>query len=88
MKQADESINDANDRAIRRVCTHFKKCLEGSGAVVLLSNDKANREKADSEGIASYGMQRYIDCFLQSDYPELLDLVSSVAGSGTWNDTI
>jgi exosome complex exonuclease DIS3/RRP44 len=38
-----ESINDANDRAIRETATYFGDLIKDAGSVVFLSNDKENQ---------------------------------------------
>lgn len=54
-----ETINDSNDRAIRRACSWYKSHLAGSLAgtekkppeIVMLSDDRGNLERAKEEGI-------------------------------------
>jgi exosome complex exonuclease DIS3/RRP44 len=75
VKRAGESVNDANDRAIRRVCSHLAKEIEEVGTALLLSNDVENRRRAQQEGIQVLGMTAYVEKYL-SEYPEMLDLVS------------
>lgn len=71
----NESINDKNDRAIRKVCSwyteHLKK-TKNAPEVVLLSEDRANREKAIEEGLNCVSLKDYLKEFKNSD--ELLDL--------------
>ena len=40
---SNETMNDANDRAIREVVVYFRDMLQGKGSVVLLTNDKENQ---------------------------------------------
>jgi hypothetical protein len=42
-RNAKESVNDANDRAIRSASLYFKRMLEGTGNVVLITNDADNQ---------------------------------------------
>jgi hypothetical protein len=42
-RNAKESVNDANDRAIRSASLYFKRMLEGIGNVVLITNDADNQ---------------------------------------------
>ena len=77
VRKADESINDANDRAIRDTCAYFQRSLSNSGTVILLSNDQDNRKKASRDlEITSYAMRTYVNKFL-NNYPELIDLLPS-----------
>ncbi len=77
VRRADESINDANDRAIRDACVYFQRSLDDNGTVILLSNDQDNRKRASRDlHITSYTMRAYVNKFL-NDYPELIDLLPS-----------
>jgi exosome complex exonuclease DIS3/RRP44 len=78
----NESINDKNDRAIRRVCQWYSEHLESTitskkdiPGIVLISNDKANREQALQEGVTSLSLIMYLKEFPNED--ELLDLAPS-----------
>eukprot|EP00596_Hydrurales_sp_CCMP1899_P000286 CAMPEP_0119047596 /NCGR_PEP_ID=MMETSP1177-20130426/54054_1 /TAXON_ID=2985 /ORGANISM="Ochromonas sp, Strain CCMP1899" /LENGTH=969 /DNA_ID=CAMNT_0007022385 /DNA_START=511 /DNA_END=3419 /DNA_ORIENTATION=+ len=71
-----ESINDANDRAIRTCSLFYRSMVEGYGSVVMVSNDADNQRKAINEGIQCMSMRGYILKYLQ-DYPELLDLLAN-----------
>lgn len=60
-----ETINDRNDRAVRRACVWYKEHLMGAVSgrnsacpeIVMISDDKGNLAKAKAEGIAcSSGM--------------------------------
>ncbi|XP_068720951.1 exosome complex exonuclease RRP44-like isoform X1 [Montipora capricornis] len=68
----DESPNDRNDRAIRVAASwynkHLKECDGGSDddtrvRIVLLTNDKANKEKAEKAGIISFTAREYVESF-------------------------
>lgn len=53
-----ETANDYNDRVIRKAASwyaaHLANCGDSPPKVVLLTNDKANQEKAKAEGIITY----------------------------------
>ncbi|KAL0075876.1 hypothetical protein J3Q64DRAFT_1773142 [Phycomyces blakesleeanus] len=79
-KLKDESPNDRNDRAIR-VSTkwysdHLKRCAPGHPIeAVMLSDDRANREKAAATGIKAISVRDYVKTL--QDVPELLDMLST-----------
>ncbi|XP_048589574.1 exosome complex exonuclease RRP44 [Nematostella vectensis] len=69
-RKKDESSNDRNDRAIRTAASwygdHLQECEGGKDVetcvqVVLLTNDRANREKAHADGIVTYTIQQYVE---------------------------
>lgn len=76
----DESINDRNDRAIRKMCSwyssHLKESCVDAGypipEIVLLSNDRANREKAKEAGVTALSLRDYIQELKNGD--EILDM--------------
>ena len=43
IRNTKETINDANDRAIRTSCLFFQKMVDGYGKVVLVTNDTDNQ---------------------------------------------
>jgi exosome complex exonuclease DIS3/RRP44 len=47
-RSTGETINDANDRAIREAAQYFHHMIEDAGEVILLSNDKDNQVGDDS----------------------------------------
>lgn len=60
-RKPGETPNDYNDRVIRLAATWYNKHLTESDSpqqqqvkVVLLTNDRANKEKALEEGILAY----------------------------------
>ena len=58
-REPGESANDRNDRAIRVAAQwyggHLGKAPEGAGLkVVLLTNDRGNKEKAEESGLLTY----------------------------------
>ncbi|CAM9327074.1 unnamed protein product [Chrysoparadoxa australica] len=62
-KQANESINDRNDRAIRIAAEWFASQLGSSVKVLMLTNDKANAEKAREMGLTTQTIQAYVHAF-------------------------
>lgn len=69
-RRKEESSNDRNDRAIRTAASwydeHLKECEGGNDEelrirIVLLTDDKENKEKAKMEGIMSYTAQEYVE---------------------------
>ncbi|CAO3652055.1 unnamed protein product [Cunninghamella echinulata] len=70
----DETPNDRNDRAIRVSTKWYNDHLKGKPAqVILLSDDRANREKATVMGIRAVSVKDYAEGI--KDVPELLDIV-------------
>lgn len=66
----DESSNDRNDRAIRTAASWYSKHLKNFQVnnddekrirIVLLTDDKENREKAMKAGIISFTAQEYVE---------------------------
>lgn len=82
-RMTNETSNDRNDRAIRVAVkwysSHLKKNLLAKAVpdVVLLTNDRANREKARKEGIKAFTVYEYVKSL--TEHPSLLD---SLARSG------
>ncbi|CDR43617.1 CYFA0S12e02608g1_1 [Cyberlindnera fabianii] len=69
-----ETINDRNDRAIRNVTKWFQSHLESTGIkIVLITNDKLNKEAAIKEGITTKTLQEYVDLYPNAN--ELKDLI-------------
>ncbi|KAF1816985.1 RNB-domain-containing protein [Eremomyces bilateralis CBS 781.70] len=79
-----ESINDRNDRAVRKVVAwyqaHLQQEIKGSKkkaklpTIVMLSDDKENVKKAKSEGLDAVPLKEYISTL--PDATTLLDMVS------------
>lgn len=67
-----ETINDRNDRAIRKTAKWYQDHLP-SVKIIFLCNDKDNRTKAIADGLESYSLSQYIDCLPNAD--DLRDLV-------------
>lgn len=58
-REQGESANDRNDRAIRVAAKWYTEHLSKSASaaelkVVLLTNDRANKEKAEQSGVIAY----------------------------------
>ncbi|KAI5629114.1 exosome complex exonuclease RRP44 [Silurus asotus] len=75
-REQGESANDRNDRAIRVAAKwyteHLSKSPSGSEPkVVLLTNDRANKEKAEQIGVIAYRCEEYIKSLIGN--PELVD---------------
>ncbi|MCI4393822.1 hypothetical protein PGIGA_G00161900 [Pangasianodon gigas] len=75
-REQGESANDRNDRAIRVAAKWYTEHLSKSpsGAelkVVLLTNDRANKEKAEQSGVIAYRCEEYIRSLIGN--PELVD---------------
>ncbi|KAK5134985.1 hypothetical protein LTR08_005937 [Meristemomyces frigidus] len=83
-RDAGETINDRNDRAVRKGCVWYSDHLQQAAnarknarcpAVVMLSDDKDCLRKAKAEGITSSNLHDYV-----SDLPDadrLLDMVAA-----------
>ncbi|KAL7266696.1 exosome catalytic subunit dis3 [Rhizina undulata] len=78
-----ETINDRNDRAVRKACQWYRKHLEdaveGTSSrcpdIVMLSDDKDNLRRAKAENIACCSIKEYVGGLKNSD--ELLDMISA-----------
>lgn len=73
-----ESVNDRNDRAVRKAVAWYAEHLKKTGkknvpAVVMLSNDRANLRKAKEEGIHACSLAEYVSQLPDGD--ALLDMV-------------
>jgi len=82
-RKAGESANDRNDRAIRVACKWYKEHLEASPptkglGVVMLSDDKKNRDLGSEEGVVSYSLREYVKAM--EDFPDLVDKISLKEG--------
>jgi len=81
-----ETINDRNDRAVRRSVTwygeHLKKAM-GSKAVitpsiVMISDDRDCLEKAKAEGLSAYSLYDYVSGLDNAD--DLIDMATTGKG--------
>ncbi|KAJ6171035.1 Exosome complex exonuclease dis3 [Penicillium chermesinum] len=82
---ADESINDRNDRAVRTVASWYSEHLKTSAAkkgkkaksvpaIVVITNDKGNLEKARSENVTALSLSDYVSGLEDSE--RLLDMIT------------
>ncbi|GJE98679.1 RNB-domain-containing protein [Phanerochaete sordida] len=88
VREEDESPNDRNDRGIRKATSWYNTHLSLARPpirgqpkptlpdVVLLTDDAANRQKAEKEGIKCMSVRNYVEGSKKSS--ELLDLLSAV----------
>lgn len=81
----EESINDRNDRAVRKVASWYTEHLRESAAmkgkkaktvpaIVVITNDKGNLEKAKNENITALSLSDYVEGLEDSD--RLLDMIT------------
>ncbi|PPQ74156.1 hypothetical protein CVT24_012874 [Panaeolus cyanescens] len=89
VRQPEETPNDRNDRGIRKATawynSHIKltrPVVRGQAPpsipkVVLLTEDAANRQKAESSGISTLSVRKYVESM--SNSTQLLDLLASVS---------
>ncbi|PIL25685.1 hypothetical protein GSI_11435 [Ganoderma sinense ZZ0214-1] len=88
VREEAESPNDRNDRGIRKATSWYNNHLSlarppvrGQSRpplplVVLLTDDVANRQKAEKEGLSCVSVRRYVESLKASN--ELLDLLAAV----------
>lgn len=75
-REAEESANDRNDRAIRVACWWYKQHLRlCNQKVILLTNDYANRDKVRAMELEAYTTREYVSSL--KNRPGLLDIVAS-----------
>lgn len=84
-RDLNETINDRNDRAIRKVCSWYDSHLNNSNAVqpikiIFVCNDKDNKAKALSEGIDARSLTEYIEDLENAD--SMRDLIPVEIGEG------
>lgn len=79
-REAGETVNDRNDRAVRKAVQWYAKHLEQKAskaknvpAIVMLSNDRENLRKAKEEGIAASSLRDYVKSLENGD--ELMDMI-------------
>ncbi|EMG49480.1 Exosome complex exonuclease RRP44 [Candida maltosa Xu316] len=72
-RNKNETINDRNDRAIRKVAQWYNQHLPSSIKTFLICNDRDNRTKAIKEGIDAKSLVEYIDTLPNGD--DLRDLI-------------
>ncbi|TEB35393.1 RNB-domain-containing protein [Coprinellus micaceus] len=88
VREENETPNDRNDRGIRKAAAWYSSHLQLSNppvrgkatpklpTIVLLTEDAANRQKAEKEGIATLSVRKYVEA--TKDASQLLDLLASV----------
>ncbi|KAF2722811.1 RNB-domain-containing protein [Polychaeton citri CBS 116435] len=83
-REAGETINDRNDRAVRKACAWYQQHLQSATqargsvrcpAVVMLTDDRDNLRKAKTDGIEGADIQSYVSGLPDAD--RLLDMVAS-----------
>ena len=75
-----ETINDANDRAIRYAASYLHGLVQEAGATaVLITADKGCQLKAQEEGLTCRGMEEHLQSFME-EFPELGDLLAASGG--------
>ncbi|KAK7739446.1 exosome catalytic subunit dis3 [Diaporthe eres] len=77
-REPGETVNDRNDRAVRKAVAWYGEHLAKTKAkkvptVVMLSNDRDNLRKAKAEGIASCSLGEYVKGLDNAD--ELMDMI-------------
>jgi exosome complex exonuclease DIS3/RRP44 len=79
-----ESINDRNDRAIRRAATWYQEHLKSTvskkatlPSIVLITDDRANMTKAKSDEILVYSLTDYVSGLENAD--RLLDMANDLS---------
>ncbi|EPE09174.1 mitotic control protein dis3 [Ophiostoma piceae UAMH 11346] len=80
-RDAGETINDRNDRAVRRAVQWYSEHISAAAAhaaqpaptVVMLSNDRDNLSKARKAGLAACSLPEYVSGLDNAD--ELLDMI-------------
>ncbi|KAF2761875.1 ribonuclease R [Pseudovirgaria hyperparasitica] len=79
-----ETINDRNDRAVRKAVSwyqqHLEQAVKSRGSqrcpsVIMLSDDRANLEKAKAEKVTGSTLSKYLSGLDNAD--QLLDMLSS-----------
>jgi exosome complex exonuclease DIS3/RRP44 len=75
-REHEESINDRNDRAVRRAAKWYSEHLprKKCPAIVVLTDDRANLQKAKAEGITATSLADYVSGLENAD--RLLDMIS------------
>uniref|UniRef100_A0A1E1X5G1 Exosome complex exonuclease RRP44 n=1 Tax=Amblyomma aureolatum TaxID=187763 RepID=A0A1E1X5G1_9ACAR len=75
-REAGESANDRNDRAIRTSVSWYSEHLTNRVDVVLLTNDEENRCKAQAQGLKACTFAEYVRSL--KDHPGLLDKLAKL----------
>lgn len=77
-RNSGETVNDRNDRAIRKAAQWYADHLRAvsrktAPAIVIITNDAENRRKAKEDGIEALSLRGYIEGLENAD--QLLDMV-------------
>lgn len=85
LREPGESINDRNDKAVRRSVQWYGEHLQKAAksrrskapapAIVMLTNDKENLRKSAAENLNAYTLQDYVSGLADAD--RLLDMITS-----------
>ncbi|KAL8794509.1 MAG: hypothetical protein Q9195_002982 [Heterodermia aff. obscurata] len=85
VREKNETINDRNDRAVRKAVSwyqeHLRQAVKSSGrsknvpAVVMLSDDRANLQKAQADRINACPLAEYVSGLDDAD--RLLDMIDT-----------
>ena len=77
-RNGTESINDRNDRAIRKTVEWYSSHLkEKDVSVVFVTNDRLNRQEALKSGLVTKSLSEYVDMLPNSE--EIKDLIPNLA---------
>ncbi|XP_073520066.1 exosome complex exonuclease RRP44 [Phyllobates terribilis] len=81
-QEQGENANDRNDRAIRTAAQWYGNHLKKSAnlknlQVLLITNDRGNKEKAVKEGVMAFTCEEYIKSLIAN--PELVDRLACVS---------
>lgn len=83
-REPGETINDRNDRAVRRAAKwyeeHLKQTTRGektTPSIVVLSDDKENLRKAKEDGVTATTLAGYVEGLEDAD--RLLDMISEIS---------
>lgn len=88
-RQDGESVNDRNDRAVRKAVAWYGEHLAATGApkvpaVVMLTNDRDNLRKAKAEKIPACSLAQYVNQLKDAD--ALLDMIPDTEDQETIKD--
>lgn len=84
-REPDELINDRNNQATRKAWKWYPPLLSQNIDVVLLTNDRANYEKATQQYIHTSTTKEYFEKMAEESSKALLNLVAS-SGSAFKSD--
>jgi exosome complex exonuclease DIS3/RRP44 len=86
VREKNESINDRNDRAIRKLCSWYSSHLNNNNSqkkinIIFICNDGDNRQKAKAQGIDARSLADYIEDLKNAD--DLRDLIPVEISNGS-----